>query len=533
LVIEPRRLRAPRQSGAFVAEPPLDHVGALLAANRTTLAGQAASLFGRPWAELRRQARQAALAAARAYHQQAGEPVPDLVTDSLLLAGHQPELFHPGVWVKNFALNGLARAHQATPLNLVVDNDTAKTTSLRLPDLGNASEPFPHLTSIAFDRWSGEVPYEERTIQDEALFADLPAEAAAVLGEWDFTPLLASFWQEVRTQAARSRMLGESLVAARRVFERRWGCHNLELPVSLLCQTEPFAMFACHLLADLPRFHGIYNACVQDHRHRYGIRSRNHPVPDLGQAGDWLEAPFWAWRSGQGQRGRLFARWTKGAVELRVGADSWPAFPLASGKATDRTLEAWCALEGQSLKIRSRALTNTLFARLFLADLFIHGIGGGKYDELTDEICRRFYGCDLPDYLVLSATLLLPFPTFPTSPVMQRGLRRELRDVRYNPQRHLAGEMPASVSQVVQAKQALIGQAPEDANGRRQRFQGLRLLTERLRPFASQREAALERERLVCEQELQANAVLERRDYAFCLYPETTIRPFCTQFLTS
>ena len=61
------------------------------------------------------------------------------------------------------------------------------------------------------------------------------------------------------------------------------------------------------------------------------------------------------------------------------------------------------------VRIRSRALTTTLYARLFLADLFIHGIGGGKYDQLTNEIAQKFYGAELPDYLVLSATLLLPF----------------------------------------------------------------------------------------------------------------------------
>jgi hypothetical protein len=26
---------------------------------------------------------------------------------SLIVGGHQPELFHPGVWLKNFALNEL------------------------------------------------------------------------------------------------------------------------------------------------------------------------------------------------------------------------------------------------------------------------------------------------------------------------------------------------------------------------------------------------------------------------------------------
>ncbi len=72
-------------------------------------------------------------------------------------------------------------------------------------------------------------------------------------------------------------------------------------------------------------------------------------------------------------------------------------------------------LEAEGFKVRTRALTTTLFARLFLADLFIHGIGGGKYDELTDAIVRRFYGFEPPRYLVLSATRWLPLPSFPVT----------------------------------------------------------------------------------------------------------------------
>ena len=86
--------------------------------------------------------------------------------------------------------------------------------------------------------------------------------------------------------------------------------------------------------------------------------------------------------------------------------------------------------------MRSRALTNTLYARLFLSDLFIHGIGGGKYDELTDELIRRFYGCEPPEFLILSATRLLPLPAPPVRPEDHRRLVRELRDLHWNPQRH-------------------------------------------------------------------------------------------------
>ena len=36
---------------------------------------------------------------------------------------------------------------------------------------------------------------------------------------------------------------------------------------------------------------------------------------------------------------------------------------------------------------------------------------------------------------------------------------------------------------------------------------------------------------VVTDRGLEANAVLRRHDTSFCLYPEETLRPFCTQFL--
>jgi hypothetical protein len=509
-----------------VAEPPLDEVGPLLVLNRQRLRPPGFTILGRPWDDLRWQARQAAVTAAQDYLRRAGEPVPSADPASLLLAGHQPELFHPGVWVKNFALNGLARRHGATPINLIIDNDTVKSTALHLPAVRVPLPPTsafqPHLLSVPFDRWSPEVPYEERTVQDEALFASLPDRARQ---PWDYVPLLDEFWAEVLRQAQRTDLLGERLAAARRTWERRWGCHNLELPVSVLCRTEPFAWFACHLLAELPRLHAIYNACVHEYRRQHGIRSRNHPVPDLAAQDDWLEAPFWAWRSGQLRRGRLMARISESTLELRVGDEQWPSLPLTTHQMT----AAWRSLEAHGFKVRSRALTNTLFARLFLGDLFLHGIGGGKYDELTDEIIRRFYGLEPPGYLVLSATLLLPLPCYPESADDCRRLAQQLRDLYYNPQRYLADR--PDLGHLVAQKQAWIARQPADRSQRRERFQMLRALTEQLRSALGGRIAQQEQELAECERRLQANAVLRRRDYPFCLYPESLLRPFCTQFL--
>jgi hypothetical protein len=541
LSVKPRKqIRAPAAHEAVVAEPPLSEVGAVLASNRRLLDLAAAPLLGRPWPDLRRQARRAVLGAAADYLRRAGEPVPDFTSESLILAGHQPELFHPGVWVKNFALNGLARAHGLTPVNLVVDNDTNKSSQLKVPARGadipvcqtpGRQECLPHVVALGFDHWASEVPYEERPVRDEGLFASLPERAAPFFRDWPEQPMLPAFWDEVLRQAKRTPLLGERLAAARRTWERRWGCHNFEVPVSAVCRTEPFDWFAAHLLGELPRFHADYNGAVHDYRRQYDIHSRNHPVPDLARQDDWLEAPFWAWRAGQERRGRLMVRVQPDRVELRVGSDNWPSLPPPA-REPRQTVAALQELEWGGLKVRSRALTNTLFARLFLSDLFIHGIGGGKYDELTDEICRRFYGVRPPRFLVLSATLLLPLPRPAVSAADVAQLERHLRDLHYNPQRHLGPRVWPEIASLVEQKATLIDQAPSTRPERARRFRELRQVNDRLEPFVAHDETEA-RERLKrMRAEVRLREVVDRRDYAICLHPEEELGKFCTSFLT-
>lgn len=521
-----QRLRVPAEDGAIVAEPALAEAGEILADNVRRLAAFDCSILGRPLAELRTLGRQEALTRAQSYLAGASEPQPESFPASpqapLLMAGHQPELFHPGVWAKNFALAGLARRHQAIPINILIDNDTVKSTALHLPVRTADS---CHQLSLPYDTWVAETPYEERAVGDEGLFASLPARVMEAAQGWDFSPLLPAYWDKVM-QAQRTLLLGERLAAGRRWLERQWGCHNLEVPVSQLCQTEAFAWFACHILANLPSFVEIYNGAVADYRRQAGIRDHNHPVPVLIADGTWHEAPFWAWQAGQQRRQRLFVRLIASRLELRAGEETWPSLPAPDSPSD--LIAAWQGLQAQGFKIRSRALTTTLFARLFLGDLFIHGIGGGKYDELTDGIARRFYRIEPPAYLVLSATLLLPLPAFPIQAAEREGLARELRDLHFNPQRHLRkGVSPALVAE----KEACIARQPETRAQRRARFQAIRTLNEQLRPFVAELAYLAFKDLHAADRQLQANAVMTRRDYAFCLYPEEKLRPFCQQFL--
>ena len=169
--IEYRRLRAPQGDRTVLIEPPPDELGAVVDRNVRDRASEDCDVQGRSLATLRQQARREMLVEAGRWvagHSDVG-PAPQHSTDDaaglIFLAGHQPGLFHPGVWAKNFALDALARRHGAVAVNLLIDSDTAKDTSVRVPG-GSPSEPT--VEAMVLDRPEPRIPYELRSIVDRA-----------------------------------------------------------------------------------------------------------------------------------------------------------------------------------------------------------------------------------------------------------------------------------------------------------------------------------------------------------------------------
>ncbi len=483
--IASRRYQAPTVNGAVLAEPSLGDVPALVAANRTVLA---------KFSELRLAARQEVLELARQYTEKGSESPPTIVGGlsgavPLLLSGHQPELSHPGVWAKNFALHGIAQNIGGQSLNLVVDNDTLKTTSLKFPTWDSRDPRSVHLETIPFDTNRVEQPYEVRGVEDYALFESFAERAASHWRNWGYTPMLPEVWQQVLDHPAQT--IGERIAAVRRAKEREWGCHNLELPVSQLSKTVAFQQFVQQIGQDLPRFTAIYNDALHQYRSANQIHSKNHPAPDLEPG----ETPFW--RMTDAGRTKFF-------------------------------------LTGHDIpELRPRALTLTLFARLFLGDLFIHGIGGGKYDEVTDTIIRDFYGIEPPAFQVLSATVHLPLPTFPTTVTDVLALRRRERDLHWNPQRHLAKRDTefAEVQSLVNRHHLLEAVEPSEPRDRLERYRKFREISDQLRPRVEERLTDTKQWLTRAVQEAAANAALVRRDFAWVLYPEAMLRAIMQQFL--
>jgi len=381
----------------------------------------------------------------------------------LILTGHQPELFHSGVWFKNFVIDSIAKSNAGTAINLVIDSDVARSSGIRVP---TASSDGSRVAEILFDAPSAEIPWEEREICDERIFRDFGAEVkrglAPLLNEQsrqegllidDLWPLaideaereaeaLRQFASEHSSgslakafagSGLRSASLAAALAGARHRLEQKIGLSVRDAALSSICLTDiSFQHFVMHLFRRHREFHDVHNAALAEFRRVNHVRSHSHPFPELAKVNEWVEMPLWIWSPDDLRRRRAFVRHRGEQWELSDGES--PA-PIVHGPLRGHELFAFGETRG--IKIRPRALITTMYARLVLSDLFIHGIGGAKYDDLTDLIIRRFFGIEPPAYITATATFRLPIDRPNVSPDEVRQSAQRLRELRYRPESFL------------------------------------------------------------------------------------------------
>jgi hypothetical protein len=525
-LMRPHRLRVPSGDGALLAEPPLPKACSLLAVNAGRLAGWDYDFQGRRAAWLRAKARQEAVEQARLFLSRHGLETPAALPTAespLVVTGHQPELFHPGVWVKNFATAGLAQACGGFGLNLIVDNDVLKSTTLRVP---HREGPSLRVERIAFDDGFGEIPFEDLKVQNEQVFASFRDRVRERLDPAIADPLIDDFWPRALRHGTETDRVGLRFALARREIEGSWNTHNLELPISLLCQTESFLWFAAHLMAQLPRYQSIHNTALALYRKTAKIRSRHHPVPQLRRQGDWLEAPFWVWRAAEPRRRSLMTRQLATTMELRIDGEDRPflELPLAPDREACCAVERLKELPGKEIRLRTRALTTTMFARYLLGDLFIHGIGGAQYDVLGDAISREFLGVEPPAYLTLSMTFWLGLGSNPATREQLDATAHLLRDLTFNPDRHLSKPLTPSEQLWAAAKREAIAGPVATRRERRARCATIRRCNETLQPDVEAQRQDLSREREWLLRGLQENALARDRGYALVLHSRQRLR---------
>lgn len=411
----------PESSPAAVAAPAYHTWLDLARANRAALDTTTATIAGVPLGELRRAARAEILPLAAAYTRSLGHDPPKHGEDLVLATGHQPVLVHPGIWIKYLALARLVPPG-GVGVNVIVDSDATGEIDAEVPRadgrLGRAR--------VILAQAGPEVPAEVVPAPDVAQWRAFAAEIDGHLATLD-EPAIAEAWGRARSllpvRTPSEAGLSGAVTALRRALE---GPRSyLDIPVSHLIRTAAFRRFAASILNESARFAEVHNGCLADYRTHYGMRTAAQPFPDLEVNGGRVEAPFWY--VDEGRRWPLFVDVNAGRLIARDRAVG----PLPS----DPDDPAF-----KSVPLRPRALTMTAFKRTAVVDLFIHGIGGGRYDRATDAIVREFFGIAPPAYAIVTATLWLPFRDSGAPDEERRRLRRTMLDLQHNPDRFLSAD---------------------------------------------------------------------------------------------
>ena len=492
----------------------------MLQRNRATLSGYEAE-----WMALRSDAREQlvddAIRYTSAYRDVdwVGKLIADRpgVTPPILMAGHQPTLFHPGVWFKNFALSQIGQQTRSLAINLVIDNDVASPASIRVPTIRDRSNEIVY-SSVKYDEAGGGVPFEQTTVRDRNLFDHFDRSVRRAIAPLVQDPCVDQLWQHARKAIERRGVAGCALAQARHGLESDVGLRTLELPMSVVCRGDAFARFVFWILRDLPRFHDSYNSSAHIYRRAHGIRSSAHPVPDLHRASDddggtWLEVPLWIYGNKSPTRKPVWAK--RDGDKLTVGdrGDRHLEIDIRDPKAAIGQI---ADAASPDFKLRPRALLTTMYARCVLSDLFLHGIGGGKYDQLGDMITRSFFQVPPTEFMVISATIQLPGIETRDFDAEIRRVQRRLRETVFQPER-FAEQVQLEPELLSQKSQLLSEIPPRGAKGPWQ--QELSQINTRLSASLADERSSLRRELTLLRSAKESQSRLSSRELSFCLFP--------------
>jgi hypothetical protein len=169
---------------------------------------------------------------------------------------------------------------------------------------------------------------------------------------------------------------GESAVLANALVRKSLcGDGYDEIPLSLLLEAPSVQDFLRRIVDDADSFTSMYNATLEAYRAEHKIKNPANPFPNMEMDSDGVEVPLWEIVHGARQR-----------VVVR------PDHPISA-----------------SSLLAPRGSIVTLLLRGVCSDLFIHGMGGAKYDQFVNAFARALWGEALPRFVVATATRYL-FP---------------------------------------------------------------------------------------------------------------------------
>lgn len=516
-----QRIRAPRSHGEILVQPSPLNAEQLIAENRSRMTSAGGREFGYGGVKLEALRSQAGKDILRLAleHVSSYRDVSDLhsLDGPIIMTGHQPTLYHPGVWFKNFLADRIASRAQGIAINVIIDNDVAPAPSISAIT-GTPGDPRP--TRIAYDQPGQRVAWEMTHVGSMETLRSFAERVEKTMEPFVANPLIGQFWPQVIQGVEAGKSLGLAFSAARNSLEQSFGLQVLDVPLSQLCQTQWFCRVIGFTFANARDYRRIYNQSVQQYRDVHKIRSTSHPVPNLGEDENWVEVPFWVWTKENASRRGLWVSESSRRLVLTDRA-GWQ-IELAYDHDLPTRLQE---LTSQGIYIRPRALMTTTILRLVASDLFIHGIGGAKYDQVTDEINRQLIGFEPPEFVTATATAQLPIDTISVRDDDLQTIDARIRDAEFNPERTIDGGMEDDPhwQSLLKQKSSLLANVPNFPEKRSWHRQ-LEDVNSKLRMQITEPVARLRIERARIASQLYQKQLLRSREYSLLLFPVAGLR---------
>ena len=333
------------------------------------------------------------------YTRRIGLPVPNLKNGvNIIVTGHQPNWHH---FAKNIITDKFARQTGGIAVQLVLDHDICNTL-MSLPESDNNGSLW--FKTVPLEQKQKDIPLEFRPVPSkEQLRKFIDSVSKISTGSfcseiWCRNP--CSIIENSRS----CRNAADTVTQQQAELNRAFGLEIMYLPVSLMSQTSSFIDFVCSVICDAVGFAKVYNKAIENKRQTDNLKS-NQTVRLLktDYINNIIEIPFWI-VSKTSKRTSLYVSLNE--KSLRIGTiDKIVGVIDSSGNKEQQLLEI---LRKNKCVIRPKAVTLTLFTRLYLADLFVHGTGAGNYEYITDYLISEYYRISKLNFGVATATMTLP-----------------------------------------------------------------------------------------------------------------------------
>ena len=356
------------------------------------------------------------------------------VSQNIIATGHQATWHHCGIWAKNLATCKFAVAVGGNSLHILLDHDICDT-ALVLPKRSPDGDWYAERFEIESEQEL--VPLEfRRPPQKNCIKAFVDSVTAARPEQF-----CNDIWPEYVVcgidKIPYFHSIADLISYFQSILNFELGLNMIYLPVSKLSESDAFIDFAISIMLDAHRFAKTYNKAVIRQLCASKINRRNTvPCLSLDRINGRIELPFWL-QSPKGKRTSLCVELEE-SNRIRIGSSTNMFDELDSSCRIGKADQLRNMLRRLGYHLRPKAVSLTAFIRLYLADWFVHGIGGSLYEPVTDYVIENYFGIRPLKYGVATCTQTLP-PLDSVASFTEKlsRLRHELHNMKHNPERYI------------------------------------------------------------------------------------------------